>query len=65
MDFTILEKTDMFFEVIHSEGLNDLGGNNFTNLILNDILRSTSLTTNNDIRFSKISYFIIEISLGT
>jgi molecular chaperone DnaK len=43
MDFTILEKTDMFFQVIHSEGLNDLGGNNFTTLISNDILRVTSL----------------------
>ena len=41
MDFTILEKTDMFFQVIHSEGLNDLGGNNFTTLISNDILRTT------------------------
>jgi molecular chaperone DnaK len=49
MDFTILEKTDMFFEILHSEGLNDLGGNNFTNLISDDILRSTSLTTNKDI----------------
>jgi molecular chaperone DnaK len=49
MDFTILEKTDMFFEVTHSEGLNDLGGNNFTELISNDILRSTSLKTNNEI----------------
>ena len=37
MDFTILEKTELFFEVIHSEGLNDLGGNNFTEIIVNDI----------------------------
>ena len=43
MDFTILEKTDMFFEVTHSEGLNDLGGNNFTTLISDDILRLNSL----------------------
>ena len=52
MDFTVLEKTDAFFQVIHSEGLNDLGGNNFTNLILDDILRSNSLileNTNNNI----------------
>ena len=49
MDFTILEKTDTFFQVIHSEGLNDLGGNNFTNLISDDILRSNSLTNNKDI----------------
>ena len=43
MDFTILEKTEMFFEVIHSYGLNDLGGNNFTTIISDDILRTTSL----------------------
>jgi len=40
MDFTILQKTDLFFEVIHSEGLNDLGGNNFTELIVNDMKRT-------------------------
>jgi molecular chaperone DnaK len=39
MDFTILEKTDLFFEVVHSEGLNDLGGNNFTQLIYDDIIK--------------------------
>lgn len=49
MDFTILEKTEMFFEVKHSEGLNDLGGNNFTSLILNDILRSTGMVNNQKI----------------
>ena len=43
MDFTILQKTDLFFEVIHSEGLNDLGGNNFTKLIADDILRTFNL----------------------
>ena len=36
MDFTILQKTDLFFEVIHSEGLNTMGGNNFTEVILKD-----------------------------
>ena len=50
MDFTILQKTDLFFEVIHSEGLNDLGGNNFTELIVNDMKRSrkeeTSMLSN-------------------
>lgn len=40
MDFTVLEKYELFFQVIHSEGLNDLGGNNFTDLILNDILKN-------------------------
>jgi len=43
MDFTILQKLDTFFEVIHSEGLNDLGGNNFTKLIVDDILRVNNL----------------------
>ena len=40
MDFTILEKDELFFEVVHSEGLNDLGGNNFTELIVHDIMRN-------------------------
>ena len=44
MDFTILQKIDTFFEVIHSEGLNDLGGNNFTKLISDDIIRVNNLT---------------------
>lgn len=44
MDVTILQKDDNFFEVIHSIGLNDLGGNNFTNLILNDIKTKTNVT---------------------
>ena len=44
MDFTILQKSDLFFEVVHSEGLNDLGGNNFTNLIQDDILRTGHFT---------------------
>jgi hypothetical protein len=44
MDFTILQKLDTFFEVIHSEGLNDLGGNNFTKLIADDIIRTNNLT---------------------
>jgi len=35
MDFTILEKSEMFFEVIDSRGLNNLGGNNFTDIIFN------------------------------
>ena len=37
MDFTILEKDDTFFQVIYSVGVNDLGGNNFTQVIVNDI----------------------------
>ena len=43
MDFTILEKSELFFEVIHSEGLNNLGGNNFTQLIYDDIIKVNAL----------------------
>ena len=39
MDFTILEKTDNFFEIVYSYGLNDLGGNNFTDIIYNDMIK--------------------------
>lgn len=46
MDFTILEKNDLFFEVIHSEGINDLGGNNFSKLIFDDIIRLNSIDIN-------------------
>jgi molecular chaperone DnaK len=38
MDFTILQKTELFFEVVHSEGLN-IGGNNFTKLVVDDMKR--------------------------
>jgi molecular chaperone HscC len=38
MDFTVLEKFDTMFKIIHSCGLNDLGGNDFTKLIVDDIL---------------------------
>ncbi len=43
MDFTVLEKNELFFEVIHSCGLNDLGGNNFTQLIIDDIKRQLKI----------------------
>jgi molecular chaperone DnaK len=43
MDFTILEKTELFFEVVHSEGLNDLGGNNFTNIIVDNMKKTIDL----------------------
>ena len=43
MDFTILEKSELFFEVIHSDGLNNLGGNNFTQLIYDDIIKVNKL----------------------
>jgi molecular chaperone DnaK len=39
MDFTVLYKNDFLFEIIHSEGLNNLGGNNFTQVIYDDIIK--------------------------
>ena len=36
MDITIMEKTDTFFQVIDSSGI-QIGGNNFTQLIVDDI----------------------------
>lgn len=47
MDFTVLEKTDLFFEVVHSEGLNTLGGNNFTSVIVDDIKKNCNDISNN------------------
>jgi molecular chaperone DnaK (HSP70) len=38
MDFTVLEKFDTMFKIVDSCGLNDLGGNDFTKLIVDDIL---------------------------
>ena len=43
MDITILERDGNFFEVLHSEGLNDLGGNNFTNVIVEYIANKLNL----------------------
>jgi molecular chaperone DnaK len=43
MDFTILQKSDLFFEVIHSEGLNTMGGNNFTQIIVDDMIKNKEL----------------------
>lgn len=43
MDITVLQKDDNFFEVIHSVGLNDLGGNNFTNVIVDNISKKYNL----------------------
>jgi molecular chaperone DnaK len=47
MDITILQKDDNFFQVIHSIGLNDLGGNNFTNVIVKDIIKKNPELNNN------------------
>jgi molecular chaperone DnaK len=46
MDFTILETHDYLFEVVHSEGLNTMGGNNFTQIILDDIKKNTNSNKN-------------------
>jgi len=43
MDITILERDGNFFEVLHSEGLNNLGGNNFTNVIVEYIINKLNL----------------------
>ena len=51
MDITILEKDDNLFEVINSIGLNDLGGNNFTQVIVNDIIKKNPNITNSDTVF--------------
>ena len=51
MDITILQKDDNFFEVIHSIGLNDLGGNNFTQVIVDDIIKKNKNINNNDTLF--------------
>lgn len=37
LDLTILTKENSFFEIEHSTGMNDLGGNNFTDVIYNYI----------------------------
>ena len=39
LDITILLKDNGFFEVLHSIGLNDLGGNDFTKVIYDFILK--------------------------
>jgi len=47
IDFTILEKTDNFYEVLYSEGINNIGGNNFTEIIKNDMLNMKNISNNN------------------
>jgi len=47
MDFTILEKIDNFYEVINSFGYNNLGGNIFTQVILDDMLKKNIKTNFN------------------
>lgn len=47
IDFTILEKNDTMFQVLHSDGINTLGGNNFTQLIVDDIMNLYSIEYSN------------------
>ena len=47
MDFTILEKIGNFYEVINSFGYNNLGGNIFTQVILNDMIKNNIETNFN------------------
>ena len=42
LDLTVLTKENGFFEVDHSIGINDLGGNNFTNIIYDFVLKKDS-----------------------
>ena len=44
-DFTILQKSDMFFEVVHSYGIT-LGGDDFTKVIIEDIKKTTNNINN-------------------
>ena len=53
MDFTILETYEDLFEVIHSEGLNTMGGNNFTQVILDDIKKNTNSNKNEYVLWQK------------
>jgi molecular chaperone DnaK len=56
LDMTILEIDGNFFETIDSVGVNDLGGNDFTNAIYNDCLKNFKLNNiknDTDILISK------------
>ena len=71
MDITTLEKDDNFFQIVNSLGLNDLGGNNFTQVIIDDILKKNPNIKSNDQLFysaqrmkEKLSYLeTFEINL--
>jgi molecular chaperone DnaK len=47
MDFTILEKIENYYEVINSFGYNNLGGNIFTQVILDDMIKNNVKTNFN------------------
>ena len=42
LDLTVLLKDEGFFEILHSIGLNDLGGNDFTQVIYNYIIKQNN-----------------------
>ncbi len=73
MDITVLTKDNTFFEVESSIGINDLGGNNFTDVIYNYILKQIddkNINTNNlwyqcQIAKEKLSYLdLYEIKIN-
>jgi molecular chaperone DnaK len=45
-DITVLVKEEGFFQILHSDGLNDLGGNDFTRVIYNFILKKINNKVN-------------------
>ena len=51
MDITVLEKDDNIFKVIDSVGLNNLGGNNFTNIIMEHIIKKNNTINKSDTLF--------------
>jgi len=51
LDLSVLLKDEGFFEILHSVGLNDLGGNNFTQVIYDFIIKQ-----NNNIDKNKLWY---------
>jgi molecular chaperone DnaK len=46
-DFSVLEKTDLFFEVIYSYGINNFGGNTITDLIQTHMINNNMITNFN------------------
>lgn len=49
MDLTVLVKEEGLFQIEHSVGLNDLGGNNFTDCIYNYILKAIDSEDKNQV----------------
>ena len=59
-DFTISTKSDNLFEILYSYGINDLGGNNITNLLINHYNISWDLAEH--IKKELSSYEIVKIN---